>query len=350
MTLCPMGGCRMNDEERKIFWNTLFSLNGINLEEDSKILRKTITYPEYIYRYRAVNERTINALRENEMCFSRSDYYDDPFDTFIHVNIRELQSFLNTVPQVQIDDNILSKLEHILTEWFQFTINDEQVRILAENLKELTKNPNFAPGILEYMRNIRNEIKKDTWSVCFSEDGLNESLWLKYANQHKGFVVSYDLKNDDNILCGKQDNCKVCGVNQNSISLYPIFYSDEKYDATKFAQFLSLCKIAGNNMSEELLQKIIMDMGNQNWERERITLIKKECHRYDKEWRIIAFPIFNDGTALRKWIPDAVILGYSMDKSDEALVIGTAYQAGIKKIYKCYINDNGDLDKLLLPM
>ena len=198
----------MNDEERKIFWNTLCSLNGINLEEDSKILLKTITYPKCIYRYRAVNEKTINALRENEMHFSRSDYYDDPFDTFIHVNIRELQSFLNTVPQVQIDDHILSKLEHILTEWFQFTVNDEQIYILAENLKELTKNPNFAPGIIEYMRNIRNEIKKDTWSVCFSEDGLNESLWLKYANQHKGFVVSYDLKNDDNVLCGKQDKNK----------------------------------------------------------------------------------------------------------------------------------------------
>ena len=339
----------MNDKERKVFWNTLCSLNGINLEEDSKTLRKTITYPGHIYRYRAVNEKTIYALRENEMRFSRSDYYDDPFDTFIQVNIKGLQSFLNMIPQVQFDDQITSKLEHILTEWFQFIINDEQICILAEKLKEMLTNPNLVSALMEYMRNIRNEIKKDTWSVCFSEDGLNESLWLKYANQHKGFVVSYDLKNDDNILCGKQDNCKVCGVNQNSISLYPIFYSDEKYDATKFAQFLSLCKIAGNNMSEELLQKIMMDMGNQNWERERITLIKKECHRYDKEWRIIASPIFSEGTALRKWIPDAVILGYSMDKSDEALVIGTAYQAGIKKIYKCYINDDGDLDKFLLP-
>lgn len=340
----------MNDTERKIFWHTLCSLNGINLEEDSKTLRKTITYPEHIYRYRAVNEKTINALRENEMRFSRSDYYDDPFDTFIQVNIKGLQSFLNIIPQVQFDDQIISKLEHILTEWFQFTINDEQIRILAENLKEMLSNPSLVSALMEYMRNIRNEIKKDTWSVCFSEDGLNESLWLKYANQHKGFVVSYDLNNDDNMLCGKHDKCKACRINRNNLSLYPIFYSDEKYDATKFAQFLSLCKIAGNNMSEELLKKIMLDMGNQNWERERITLIKKECHRYDKEWRIIAFPIFNEDTALRKWIPDAVILGYSMDKSDEALVIGTAYQAGIKKIYKCYINDNGDLDKSLIHM
>lgn len=114
----------MDDKERREFWNTLCSLNGINLEEDSKILRKTITYPGCIYRYRSVNEKTINALRDNEMRFSRSDYYDDPFDTFIQVNIRGLQNFLSIVPQIQFDNHILSKLEHILTEWFQFSAND----------------------------------------------------------------------------------------------------------------------------------------------------------------------------------------------------------------------------------
>ena len=38
---------------------------------------------------------------------------------------------------------------------------------------------------------LRNEIRKDTWSICFCENGLNETLWLKYANQYKGFVLIY---------------------------------------------------------------------------------------------------------------------------------------------------------------
>lgn len=104
-------------------------------------------------------------------------------------------------------------------------------------------------------------------------------------------------------------------------SLYPAYYSDEKYDATRFAYFLSICEMAGNNLNEELFKNIIADMGNQTWEREKITLIKKTCHRYDKEWRMIAPPIYKEGSVMREWGPDAVILGLSMTKSDEAQVI-----------------------------
>ena len=222
--------------------------------------------------------------------------------------------------------------------------------MLIETLNKSFENPNFKIGIKEYWRNIRNEIKKDTWSVCFSEDGLNESLWLKYADQHKGFAVSYDLENAEKLRCGKQAKYVNCGIHMAGTSLYPVYYSDEKYDATRFAYFLSICEMAGNNLNEELFKNIIADMGNQIWEREKITLIKKTCHRYDREWRMIAPPIYKDGPVMREWVPDAVILGLATTKSDEAQVIGTAYQAGIDKIYKCYINDEGNLDAGLIPL
>lgn len=50
-----------------------------------------------------------------------------------------------------------------------------------------------------------------------------------------------------------------------------------------------------------------------------------------------------------EWIPNAVVLGYWMEKLDESKVIETANQAGIEKIYKCYINDKCDLDAYLMP-
>lgn len=171
-----------------------------------------------------------------------------------------------------------------------------------------------------------------------------------FGDQHKGFAVSYDLENEENLRCGKQAKCLNCGMYMAGTSLYLVYYSDEKYDATKFPYFLSICKMAGNNLNEELFKKILADLGNQMWEREKITLIKKTCHRYDKEWRMIAPSIYKEGSVMREWIPDAVILGLSMTKSDEAQVIGTAYQAGIDKIYKCYINDEGNLDASLIPL
>lgn len=340
----------MNDEERALFWDTLCFLKGTDLKEDTDLLNKAIIYPKYVYRFRAVNERTLNALRENKLYFSTANYYDDPFDTFINIDIRKIQDVLDNATQIQYVDQIISCMDYMLSKWLGIQINAEQRKMLIETLNKNLENPNFKTGVKEYWRNIRNEIKKETWSVCFSEDGLNESLWLKYANQHKGFAVSYDLENEENLRCGKQAECVNCRRHMVSTPVYPIYYSDKKYDATKFAYFLSICKMVGNNLNEELFKNITTDMGNQMWEREKITLIKKACHRYDKEWRMIASSINIEVPVMKVWIPAAVILGLSMTKSDEAQVIGTAYQAGIKKIYKCYINDEGNLDARLIPL
>lgn len=341
----------MNNEERKIFWETLCSLPGVDLKEDMDLLNKTIIFPKYVYRFRTVNDNTLNALRENKVYFSTSNYYDDPFDTFIQVDLKGLRNFLDEVIQsFPSDDQIATGIEYILLKLFNRQVNDEEKNILVMQLKNMLVNPNFQMVMMEYIRNIRNEIKKDTWSVCFSEDGLNENLWIKYANQHRGFVVTYDLENGTNLRCGKQEKCNECGIYKFGAPLYPIYYSDEKYDATKFAQFLSICKMMGDNLNEEVLKKITTDMGNQIWEREKITLIKKACHKYDKEWRMVTRANFNEGPVMREWIPDAVILGLLMEKSAEAQVIGTAYQAGIKKIYKCFIDDKGNLDAYLMPM
>ncbi|MCI9457855.1 MAG: hypothetical protein HFE44_12940 [Oscillospiraceae bacterium] len=77
-------------------------------------------------------------------------------------------------------------------------------------------------------------------------------------------------------------------------------------------------------------------------------LIKKKCHQYDNEWRMIT------GCAMKppimmEWIPVGVILGLRMEKSEENLVISLARQAGIKKIYKSIINKDNLLDGYLIP-
>lgn len=195
----------MNDEARELFWDTHCSLKGTNLKEDVDLLNRVILYPKYIYGFRTVNERTLSVLRENKLYFSTSNYYDDPFDTFINIDIRKIQDVLDNTIQIYYADQIVSCMDYMLSVWLGIQINDEQRKMLIETLNKSLENPNFKIGVKEYWRNIRNEIKKDTWSVCFSEDGLNESLWLKYADQHKGFAVSYDLENEEKLRCGKQN-------------------------------------------------------------------------------------------------------------------------------------------------
>ena len=50
---------RMDQRERKQFWEVLCSLQGNDLQSESEKLAKTIMLPRYLYRYRAVSLSTI---------------------------------------------------------------------------------------------------------------------------------------------------------------------------------------------------------------------------------------------------------------------------------------------------
>ncbi len=337
----------MDDNDRQIFWDTLCSLEGKDIQKDRELLGKTIKMPKYFYRYRPVNMKSIEALRYNKMYFSTSNYYDDPFDTFIHVDLRGMQNFF---AGIKSDVNAAKKAEPLIRRFLgmvQVSPTDDEMTGLLSALENIMTNEAFVTFCMDYFRNIRNEIKKDTWSVCFSENGFNETLWLKYAEQHKGFALRYDMKNDDNLLCGKQNKCLQCGIAKYGTALYPVYYSNEKYDATRFAQYMAICMMLQKSGNIAFLQQVDSLFGSLVWERERITSIKKACHKYDEEWRMIV-PYYMTGKVMREWIPDAVILGLRMENDERDLITDIAKQAGIRNIYQSFINDDGELDVYLL--
>lgn len=49
-----------------------------------------------------------------------------------------------------------------------------------------------------------------------------------------------------------------------------------------------------------------------------------------------------------KWIPSGIILGLRMDAAEENLVISMAKEAGIKKIYKSFIDEKNLLNGRLI--
>lgn len=337
----------VDDNDRQIFWKTLCSLEGTDILKDREILEKVIKRPKYLYRYRPVNLKSIEALRYNKMYFSTSNYYDDPFDTFIHVDLSGMQNFFAGIKN---DINAAKKAEPLIKtflEMMQISLTDDEMAGLLSALEDIMTNDSFVTFCTDYFRNIRNEIKKDTWSVCFSENGFNETLWLKYADQHKGFALRYDMENADNLLCGKQEKCLRCGIAQYGTLLYPVFYSDEKYNATRFAQYMAICMMLQKSGNIAYIQQISSLFGSLVWERERITLIKKECHKYDEEWRMIV-PYYMTGKVMREWIPDAVILGLRMEIDERDWITDIAKQAGIRNIYQSFINDDGELDAYVL--
>lgn len=180
------------------------------------------------------------------------------------------------------------------------------------------------------------KLKRIRGQFDFSGNGFNEVLWLKYADQHRGFVQIYDLENEDNFLCGKQEKCSKLRNQELRNAVYPIYYSDTPYDATKFAKFVMLRKIA-ETAKTQIPQELYVEMGNVLWEQERTTLIKKECHKYDEEWRMITGCIMKP-PVMMEWIPNGIILGLRMGAAEENLVVSMAKEAGTKifiNLHKC---------------
>lgn len=322
----------MNNDERKAFWERLCSLTDKNYFIDD-----VIKYPRYIYRYRSLTLKSLEDIKNNKLTFSTSNYYDDPFDTYLRIDRQKLKDDINEIfEHNKIVENIKNFFSIIGIEISEAEILN---KIANLNLDELYQY------VFKLMNeNSRNILRSYTLSVCFSENGLNESLWIKYANQHKGFSIIYDPYDESKFLCGKQDKCIQCSLNNQTASLYPIYYSDEPYDATEYAKLFTASLVLKKISSENIANDIILSMFPQmKWERERITLIKKKCHMYDQEWRMIS-SVWNNKPITIEWKPYGIILGLNMTLEDKDLVYHNAKLAGIENIFECYIDDNDILN------
>lgn len=323
----------MDDTARKAFWETLCSLNGTDIDADSIKLQKAIKYPQYIYRYRDVNFRTLEALQENKLYFSSADRYDDPFDTFLHIDWYKVKNKIGALDLKQVvEEKIIPFLR--VTTGKQFDGNELFQHLSHNKILETT---------VEFLNEcIRPELQKRSYSICFSESGVNENLWLKYAEHHRGFCLVYDLAKEENLRCGKEKECYNCIMKEKINFLYPVYYSTEKYDATEYAINCAIERILRETIKNDQLWKQFVAANPMFWEREKSSLIKHNCHRYDQEWRILLGVTPKDALYL-KWIPDAVILGLRIDNLNAKMVVRSAKMAGIDKILQTAINPNDDL-------
>lgn len=328
----------MNNRARKKFWDTLCSLDGIDVKADEQKLVEAMQYPRHLYRFRPVSFSSLDALQSNKLYFSSADHYDDPFDSFLYIDIlrveNEVKDFFNARKSWEPQ---LDKLSDI------FGIPKDQVGTYFSSL-ELEPSQNMVVNILKQIQHI---VQSEMQSICFceSEDGLNEQLWLKYAENHSGFVLEYDMTDNDAFLCGKQKMCENCPVKNSPYKVYPIYYGTEKYDATIFARNTAIVK-ASAFYPKSVQDIILAGAPTSRWERERIALIKKKCHEHDEEWRMI-YPGPAGGRPYICWRPSSVTLGLKMSLEKKNLVFTLSKVAGIPHIYECY-TENGELKRKML--
>ena len=314
---------------RKTFWDELCRIRD-NTPENLQVLLATIKVPEKVCRLRSVSENSLLQLQENKLYYSSADYYDDPFDTFIHFDYARIRA------QFEMLSNLVSSDSPELLNGLKML--EPVIGIGAEQfLKNLKEHPLDLSKFPERVKQVRTIIQKNLFSICFCENELNETLWLKFANNYRGFALVYNMKDENTFLCGREDVCKNCRSLIERPSIYPVYYTEDAYDATQFAL---ACLLWGEQVPPqiaELSYKTVM------WEAERVSLIKKKCHEYDQEWRMIRPTMTPERTCI-KMKPNKIILGLRMPEYERLMVISAAKVAGISNIEELYINDSDQLD------
>ena len=121
----------MDHNEREQFWQTLCSLPGNDIVAEREQLFKSIKYPKLLFRYRPVSTKSLEALRTNRLYFSSANYYDDPFDTFLHIDIEAirkeyLSAFQTPESTEAVVEGVKSLLGGVLSEEqaAQFTVEN----------------------------------------------------------------------------------------------------------------------------------------------------------------------------------------------------------------------------------
>ena len=323
----------MDEEGRKAFWDALLNAKLDN-PQSMEALRQAATPPRLLCRFRPVSENSLLQLQENKLYYSSADYYDDPFDTYFYIDLTNLKRFVETLKQMLAGKNetVMKGLEAVAP---LLNVSSES---LVQSLTHTVPDFSELRGQLEV---IRKDIQKQLFSICFCENPCNETLWLKYADNHRGFVQIYDLSCETTFLCGKEEICRNCPSGQHPPQFYPVFYSDERYDASKFALGCRMMQDTHWGTLAPLVQQFILkDMA---WEAERISLIKKKCHEYDQEWRMLR-PQIACGRTYVKMRPCRVIAGLRMPEYQCRLVHSAATVAGISDIRKMYIDDSDRLN------
>lgn len=141
----------------------------------------------YLYKYRSFNLNHIKALSNNEIWFSRGDFFNDPLDCTTDVPITLIDgknyfqfAMKNTAVQYHLDQGNISK--------------QNVISILHERLNEMqdiVENSQEADHPLSLLESMMFNVLKRTFVCCFAGSATNHLMWSHYADAHTGFCVRF---------------------------------------------------------------------------------------------------------------------------------------------------------------
>lgn len=260
-----------------------------------------------LYKYLPFSEGSLKILSEGTIKFSKPSEFNDPFDCAPDYESNNVEEFLESRPDLV--DKVF-QLKNVSPK-----DADCEKRAMVERLKDAIEKGVFG------------QKASDNVGICsLSRKPLNLLMWAHYANDHKGFVVEFDIPIE---------------------TFYPIKHE------VKFFEWLILLKVEYQDF-----KPVVNFSDDQETKMKKQFLIKGIDWKYEQEERVIDYV---RGSGIHKYdqnnILSSVLAGMKMRPSEYHSLenlIGTLYKEkklkiGIHKVapadgkFELYVPDRPDL-------
>lgn len=279
--------------------------------------------PRRLFRYRVCNEQSIDAFRKNRIYFNSPNNFNDPHDSLVYYDYdrikREIES-VNALDYAKVFEEILATKEipQFLYEMFPSDIIDELLLQSYDILQERLSS--MIPFMEQYVQEIRSDILRTFNNIssifrysskiaCFSHEIKEHLMWSYYADSHKGFALEYDFTDF-------QSKCNMCSSKCEDYaiqSLFPVVYTNHRYDATDFALVMAIRNLyrriglaTNKNRYTNIPDRLAV--------RKALTY-KATCWKHEKEWRMeLHCP---SSHSHRNWLackPNAIYFGFNISE------------------------------------
>lgn len=160
-----------------------------------------------VYRYRQINEKTLDTLAHDKVYFAHPASFNDPLDCKPTIESDSSNDDLRELLRILVTTRIERETEHLLKkaklksekarEFARKRASIEASRELSDieynaNDPEYCDITNIQEHLLRYQ--IEKEILKhyERGVCCFSSSYNNPVLWSHYGDQHRGICIVYD--------------------------------------------------------------------------------------------------------------------------------------------------------------
>lgn len=201
-----------------------------------------------------------------------------------------------------------------------------------EVAKSWAKNIESAKQLFQDICSALKKSIRESHRICCLTEIIDTAdamlMWGHYADSHKGIAVEYDFKDD------------IIHFSPGGIFhfLLPVSYAEEKFDATEYAVYWFMHRIAelASANSHVEYPDILLPLV-------KAYLFKSKSWEYEKEWRFFVMqdPKFKlDETFALNIKPKAVYLGASISSANHGKVLDICNKKQID-VYEMSIDENG---------